>query len=81
MDYSHIYPELSQTRGIRIAPPLEFPPVCPVCQAAKVTDTGADAWAHKRTAAYACGGAYTHKPQIQNHTDKWWGKCPRQPVK
>jgi hypothetical protein len=32
--------------------------------------------AYARKAAYACGGTYELKPQCQNHTDKWWGRCP-----
>jgi hypothetical protein len=31
---------------------------------------------YARRAAYACGGVYELKSQIQNHTDKWWGRCP-----
>jgi len=27
-------------------------------------------------AIYKCGGGYSQKTQIQNHTDKWWGSCP-----
>ncbi len=26
-------------------------------------------------ASYACGGSYTPKPQIQNHTEYFWGSC------
>lgn len=31
---------------------------------------------YARSAAYACGGKYELKSQCQNHTDKWWGRCP-----
>lgn len=90
MDYSHIYPEVSQPRDDKSA--TDFPAVCPSCQAAKTGDTGhhrrpvvdsagrvtdRDALVqhYERRAAYACGGTYTYKPQIQTHTSKWWGSC------
>ena len=50
----------------------EFPKACPVCGAC-VVETSTE-WC-RETARYACGGAYTSKPQIQNHTLKWWGSC------
>lgn len=31
---------------------------------------------YARKAVYACGGTYELKSQCQNHTDKWWGRCP-----
>lgn len=34
--------------------------------------------AGKNWATFACGGYYTSKPQIQNHTDKWWGVCGKE---
>lgn len=52
-----------------------FPDACPVC--------GAAATAHGNRfhpVTYACGAAYDDKPQIQNHTDKWWGACPAGPA-
>ena len=59
-----IYPEICVDRG---ESPF-LPESCPAC--------GAEA--EKRgnnTVTYACGGSYRPKPQIQNHTDKWWGSC------
>ncbi len=61
-------PEVWQERH---EPLPTFPESCPVC--------GAAASAHGNRyhpVTYACGAAYTDKPQIQNHTDKWWGACP-----
>jgi len=46
---------------------------CPVCGAPE--DTPAEG---RKGPKYRCGGQYTQKPQIQNHTDKWWGLCPAQ---
>jgi hypothetical protein len=83
--YEHVLPEIAlrrradtyydlQHRGLVEVPaeqgPPVFPDACPCCGAAK---TAEDAW---RRVDYACGAAYTPKPQIQNHTDKWWGTCP-----
>jgi hypothetical protein len=68
---SHIYPEIRQPmRGLLKAP--EFPAACPAC-GAEVQARGN--FFHPVT--YACGGSYDEKPQIQNHTDVWWGRCPR----
>jgi len=30
---------------------------------------------------YGCGGQYRQKPQIQCHTNKWWGHCPTEKLK
>ncbi len=52
-------------------PPVELPDKCPVCDAkATVKKDGQFA---KRM--YECGGSYSMKPQIQNHTDYFWGSC------
>ena len=53
--------------------PANLPLVCPKCGCAVIdhTDIGKP-W---ERIVYACGGAYRSKPQIQNHTDKWWGHC------
>lgn len=65
----NIYPELV---GFRVngakAPPPEFPHHCPVCDA-EITIR------HRWNCRYECGGGYQSKPQIQNHTEKFWGKC------
>lgn len=65
MTPKHLYSEI-HTR--RYGTPT-FPDVCPCCGA--VATQKEDKKVH-----YACGGSYTPKPQIQNHTDKWWGQCP-----
>ena len=65
----NIYPEVHVPCGSE----PKFPKACPVCgakQAGKVEEFGGGV-------RYACGGAYTSKPQIQNHTDKWWGLCKK----
>jgi hypothetical protein len=85
--YAHIYPEIDRCRvastyygpdGLVTIPPdtrpVTFPEACPACGAAKSSETGNGGWNAK--ASYACGGSYSSKPQIQNHTDKWWGSCP-----
>lgn len=86
--YAHIYPEIERRRvefsywnpqggTVTLPPdarPVTFPDTCPACGAAKSAETGNGGWNAK--AAYACGGSYESKPQIQNHTDKWWGSCP-----
>lgn len=69
-----IYPEMSQSRHDHA--PTAFPATCPCCGSAASKINRDDTWAYKRGAWYACGGAYTMKSQIQNHTDKWWGSCP-----
>lgn len=83
--YRHILPEIHLRRrpdsfydiysGKQVDVPAEvgppvFPDACPACQAPKTAEV---AW---RRAEYACGASYSDKPQIQNHTDKWWGSCP-----
>jgi hypothetical protein len=90
-DYSYVYPERTRLREDRTYLDMStgevrtqhkqglpvFPDTCPVCGAATVPHPKAET--HGRDyhpIAYACGGSYDHKPQIQNHTDKWWGTCP-----
>jgi hypothetical protein len=72
------YPEIHRGRGVpdssgsmrsKPSKPLTFPDVCPVCNAAATTD------GDYRGRKYACGGKYETKPQIQNHTEVWWGRC------
>lgn len=71
-----IYPEITgYMNRDRRSPPPAFPDECPVCKAPRTfTKVDADQWgvAH---ATYACGGRYDLKPQIQNHTNYWWGSC------
>jgi hypothetical protein len=51
----------------------EFPETCPDCGAGiKTTETDR----YMAGPVYECEGQYTLKPQIQNHTNKWWGSCP-----
>ena len=69
----HVYPELA---GFRIrdkkAPPPDFPTHGPACGAG--TERPATPGACMR--AYACGGKYTEKSQIQGHTFYFYGHCP-----
>lgn len=51
-----------------------FPGDCPVCgeerfECVEETD------GYGNHATYRCGGTFTMKSQIQNHTDKYWGHC------
>lgn len=75
--YDHVYPEVAVARldpwgnPLRERPVPGFPAACPRC-GAEATATGG----YYDPVAYACGGGYAIKPQIQNHTDKWWGACP-----
>ncbi len=71
--YRYILPEIHTPRESVAATP--FPLTCPSCGAA-LTSQQATGLVYKRTASYACGATYTSKPQIQNHTEKWWGTCP-----
>lgn len=67
---ARILPEISQSRyPVREEAPV-FPDNCPACGAG-VSSRGN----FFRPVTYSCGAAYTEKPQIQNHTDKWWGSC------
>jgi hypothetical protein len=50
----------------------EFPETCPKCGAPVKWES--DGF-HGPT--YECLGKYRSKPQIQNHTNKWWGHCPK----
>jgi len=72
------YPELWRPNDGLDRLKMKFPTECPVCnavtfapkklRAAGLVDNGP---------LYECGGQYTFKPQIQNHTNKWWGRCDR----
>jgi hypothetical protein len=86
---SYVLPEVQVSADYAHTHPTEFPAYCPCCTAPLVTTNGGYQqpraggkpqllMPHARTATYACGAAYTFKSQIQNHTDKWWGTCPRQ---
>jgi hypothetical protein len=70
-DYSYIYPEIGQSRYPVLETTPTFPDTCPVCGAAATVRGN-----RYHPVSYACGGSYDDKPQIQNHTDKWWGVCP-----
>lgn len=69
---SYVYPELNEKNELGVEP--HYPKKCPVCRAA-VKDEKFD---HYTGPTYECGGQYTYKSQIQNHTNKWWGTCPVQ---
>ena len=69
---SVIYPEIAVANDGVEDP--EFPQKCPVC------DADVDVELHskhsfERKIVYECGGTYSLKPQIQNHTNKYWGNC------
>lgn len=50
---------------------FDYPETCPCCGApGKEVE---DSWFHQF--AYDCGGGWQWKSQIQNHTDKVYGKC------
>jgi hypothetical protein len=70
------YPELALATHLDSKP--DFPASCPSCDAPRVPTAlqPEHGGGHYRCCHYKCGGAYTYKPQIQNHTDKWWGVCP-----
>lgn len=71
-----VYPELS-VRNEHPTPAIIFPNACPVCGASvEYGQDGGTGWALLR---YKCGGQYSAKPQIQNHTLKWWGRCGDEP--
>ena len=71
-----IYVEICISRGE--FSPVVFPDTCPAC-GAPVTNTR-DGQTEFARIEYACLGRYEHKPQIQGHTSKWWGRCPRRVV-
>ncbi len=66
-----VYPEIAVRKDADQR--VTFPVDCPTCGSLIVMsdDTGWDG------PIYGCGGQYTIKPQIQNHTDKWWGVCEK----
>lgn len=53
-----------------------FPDKCPCC-GANIEEESDGFNGH----LYSCGGQYRMKPQIQNHTDKYWGYCPENKMK
>jgi len=64
-----IYPQIEISAKANRDP--KFPPACPVCGA--VADGRNVNWSFE----YSCGGSYEPKPQIQNHTRVWWGRCQK----
>lgn len=63
---NYIYGELHTPANTK----FDYPDTCPCCGApGKEVET----WYHKF--AYDCGGEWEWKSQIQNHTDKVWGRC------
>jgi hypothetical protein len=74
-----VLPEVSHSVDAGRTHATEFPSVCPCCCAKRLSlNACATTPTYRREAAYDCGARYAHKPQIQNHTEKWWGMCPRQ---
>lgn len=72
------YPEVQMSVDSAREHATMFPTKCPACGAQCVSVKRiARVPAYQRTAVYECGGAYTSKPQMQNHTEKWWGHCPQ----
>lgn len=67
------YEELWQPASVDAAP--TFPDACPCCEAKVDPDAVSDE-TYRPGPVYLCGGQYVFKSQIQNHTDKWWGRCP-----
>ena len=51
--------------------PPNFPSTCPLCGA----KTFKEAESFFEGPIYTCRGQYTYKPQIQCHTNYWWGSC------
>jgi hypothetical protein len=49
-----------------------FPETCPSCTSSVKKDMD-----HFHGPTYECGGQYRNKPQIQCHTNKYWGHCPK----
>lgn len=80
--YAATYEEIHVMSGTMPA----FPAACPVCgqsatmiklcygrEVGELKIVGDEGYAP--FAIFKCGGAFTKKDQIQNHTDKWWGHC------
>lgn len=68
-----VYPEI---RIINEGPKPElpiWPERCPSCRAPIVERAGENTYDAR--CRYACGGMYSHKEQIQNHHNVWWGVC------
>jgi hypothetical protein len=70
METRHIYQELS--KPISTGNP-KFPEVCPKC-GADIADSDVKGYSGPK---YECGGQFRLKPQIQTHTNYWWGHCPK----
>ena len=68
-----LYSEIWVSNDGKTKPVL--PDTCPICGATKVE--GNDGTAFRAWREYACGGCYTEKPQIQTHTNKYWGSCQK----
>lgn len=43
-----------------------WPEYCSVCYSKHIGD-----------GEYTCGAKYVRKPQIQTHTEIYWGECPK----
>lgn len=52
----------------------EFPSKCPICGAETEKEVKSEQY-YECSITYKCGGTYTDKEQIQNHTNKFWGSC------
>ena len=77
VDNRHLYDQLVgyRLRGSPMPPP-PLPPHCPRC-GGRLRFPISNAERRLDRAVYQCGGEYAFKDQIQNHTDYWWGSCPR----
>lgn len=75
--FMNILPEVTQSFRLAQTEATVFPESCPACKSPRIINhSGVNIIEYLRSATYACGAHYTHKPQIQNHTEKWWGTCP-----
>lgn len=76
MSTHFVYHEITGFRVERVeVPPPVFPPLCSCCRAKVLRDEyPGTRWVRRE---YQCGGTYEPKPQIQNHTEIWWGSCPK----
>lgn len=70
------YTEIQLDRRVNKRP--DFPLTCPECGEEVIARSGPSVWPEFSAVMYGCGGAYKHKPQIQNHTNKWWGSCGKE---
>jgi len=69
----YIYTEIHQSSDSKWIKP-EFPDACPCCGETLIVPD--DPQEYYTGPQFACGGKFEFKPQIQSHTDKWWGTCP-----